>query len=341
MTVRPVPSFAHLRRLTDRNGLFEHARGTEARREGGYCVDDVARALVVVSRESAFSTDPELAGLGEGYLSFLLAAQAEDGRFRNRRALDGRWEDEPTVEDCWGRALWGLGTAASAAHSWTGSSAALQGFSRGARWRSPWVRATAFAALGAVEVLQVVPDHVEARALLTAAVGQIGRPRPSPSWPWPESRLTYANGLLPEVLIAAGAALDLPAVTADGLHLLGWLLAVETRDDHLSVTPVGGRGVGDDGPCFDQQPIEVAALADACVRAYVVTGDPRWAAGLELAVSWFLGANDTGIALYDPASGGGCDGLERAGRNENQGAESTLAALSTLQQGLRLPVLSR
>jgi len=37
-------------------------------------------------------------------------------------------------------------------------------------------------------------------------------------------------------------------------------------------------------------------------------------------------------------SGGGHDGLEAGGRNENQGAESTLAMLSTLQQASRLGV---
>jgi hypothetical protein len=35
-------------------------------------------------------------------------------------------------------------------------------------------------------------------------------------------------------------------------------------------------------------------------------------------------------------SGGGCDGLERYGRNENQGAESTLALVSTLQHARAL-----
>ena len=40
--------------------------------------------------------------------------------------------------------------------------------------------------------------------------------------------------------------------------------------------------------------------------------------------------------MIDPVSGGGHDGLEADGRNENQGAESTLAMLSTLQQASRL-----
>ena len=46
--------------------------------------------------------------------------------------------------------------------------------------------------------------------------------------------------------------------------MLTFLLDTEVRDGHLSVTPVGGRGRGDAGPGFDQQPIEVAAIADAC-----------------------------------------------------------------------------
>jgi hypothetical protein len=337
----PAPSFAHLRRLTDDKGLFEHAQGLVARRDGGYCVDDVARALVVVSREPVPSDGSELQGLGEMYLFFLLAAQAGDGRFRNRLGLDRRWQDHPAVEDCWGRALWGLGAAASGRLAARSRDAALEAFALGARWRSPWRRPMAFAALGAAEVLRVLPDHHDARSLLSAAADRIGRPRASQSWPWPEDRLTYANAVLPEALLAAGAALDDQSLRADGLLLLGWLLDVETRDGHLSVTPVGGRGPSDVAPAFDQQPIEVAALADACARAYAVTGESRWADGLELAVTWFLGANDVGMSLYDPVSGGGCDGLERLGRNENQGAESTLAVLSTLQQGRLLPVPSR
>lgn len=332
----PTPSFAHLGRLTDDTGLFEHAEGVVARRNCGYCVDDVARALVVVCRELGPSGSCELQGPARVYLSFVLAAQAGDGRFHNRLGLDRRWQDRPTVEDCWGRALWGLGAAAAAYPMSRLRDAALDAFTLGARWRSRWRRPMAFAALGAAEVLRVLPDHPDARVLLAASAHRIGRPRASPLWPWPEDRLTYANAVLPEALLAAGAALDDESLRADGLLLLGWLLDVETRGGHLSVTPVGGRGPGDVAPAFDQQPIEVAAIADACARAYSVTGEPRWADGLELAVTWFLGANDAGTPLYDPVSGGGCDGLERRGRNENQGAESTLAVLSTLQHGCRL-----
>jgi hypothetical protein len=116
-----------------------------------------------------------------------------------------------------------------------------------------------------------------------------------------------------------------------GLELLEWLLTRETRDGHLSITPVGGSGPDDEGPGFDQQPIEVAALADACVRAEAVTGDRRWAEGITGAANWFLGDNDNGTPMWDPDTGGAFDGLEEHGANRNQGTESTLALLSTLQ----------
>jgi len=57
---------------------------------------------------------------------------------------------------------------------------------------------------------------------------------------------------------------------------------------------------------------------------------------VEMCVAWFLGDNDTGVALLDQQTGGGCDGLTRTGRNGNQGAESTMAMISVLQQGRRL-----
>ncbi len=326
----------HLHHLTDTGGLYEHAERTTVRRAHGYCVDDVARALVVVMRADAATPADE--DLREQYLSFLLLAQAEDGRFRNRRDADLAWTDEPTVEDCWGRALWGLGTVVSGCSDPRVHAAALAGFDRGATWTSPWSRAAAFAALGAAEVLRVSPGHEAAQRLLRDAVERVGRPVSSSSaWPWPEPRLRYANPVLAEALLAAGAALDEPQAVADGLMLLRWLLDVQTRDGHLSVVPASGRGPADaDEPGFDQQPIEVAALADACARAYDLTGDVQWCAAVELCAAWFFGENDSETALYDEVSGGGCDGLERGGRNENQGAESTLALLSTLQQARRL-----
>ena len=70
-------------------------------------------------------------------------------------------------------------------------------------------------------------------------------------------------------------------------------------------------------------------------RSSTATWDPKWAKGVRLSVEWFLGGNDVGVPLRDEQTGGGCDGLHPLRRNENQGAESTLALISTLQHGRR------
>lgn len=213
-------------------------------------------------------------------------------------------------------------------------------FDRGVGQRSPWRRSMAFAALGAAEILAADPHDDRARLMLLDAVATIGNPVAPAGWPWPEARLTYANAVLPEALLAAGDLLSRPDIVSNGLMLLQWLLHRETVHGHLSPTPVGGADPGDRPPAFDQQPIEIAAMADACARAAAVTGDSSWLNGVELAGRWFDGDNDTGDVMWDPETGGGYDGLTPTGPNLNQGAESTLALISTQQQALRLALAS-
>jgi hypothetical protein len=330
----PAAPFRHLQRLTDHIGLLEHAEGIVPRHEHGYCVDDVARGLVVVCREP--SPPQELVVLGRRYLYFLAQAQAPDGRFRNRLSYDRKWLDQPGTDDCWGRALWGLGTAA--AHGPTAGirEEALSRFSRAAQLSSPWPHAMAFAALGAAEILERWRDDAGALTLLDRASATIGEPPAGTEWPWPARRLTYANAAIAEAVIVAGWKLGRDRMLRNGLRMLEWLLTVQTRDGHLSVVPAGGWSAGEQRPGFDQQPIEVAALADACMRAAAASGDSSWLAGVQMSVGWFLGDNDAGVPLLDERTGGGCDGLSRNSRNRNQGAESTLAMISVLQQGTRL-----
>jgi hypothetical protein len=335
----PMTPFRHLQRLTDDVGLLEHAEGIVPRYEHGYCVDDVARGLVVVCREP--SPASELITLAERYLRFLARAQAPDGKIRNRLSYDRRWHGEPGTEDCWGRALWGLGTAAARGPTAEIRAEALTRFELSARVCSTWPHAMAFAALGAAEVLESRPDHRGALRLLADASAVIGAPPADAAWPWPAPRLSYANAAIAEAVIVAGWKLGRDPTLRAGLRMLAWLLAGDTRDGHLSVVPAGGWSPGEPRPGFDQQPIEVAALADACARAAAVTGDPDWLAGVDMCVAWFLGDNDARIPLLDEQTGGGCDGLRPAGRNGNQGAESTLAMISVMQQGSRLPAVPR
>lgn len=334
-TLEPAPVFDHLLRMTDQNGTFEHACFGEPRTEHGYCTDDMARVLVVASREP--HANDNLHDLAALTLRYLDGALADDGCCHNRMDRTGRWLDEPSVSDWWGRCIWGLGTAAAHSDVPAHRQAATAQFERAVQQRSPWPRAMSYAVLGAAELVSADCAHREARSLLVDYANTVAKPNGNPAWPWPEERLTYANAVLPEAMIAAGTALEDTALCRHGLDLLSWLVAVEINGDHLSPTPVGGRGPGETGPAFDQQPIEVSALAEACARAAAVDPSPLWPACVRMAAAWFTGSNDAGQVMWDQRTGAGFDGLRVDGVNENQGAESTLAVLATLQQAKRFP----
>jgi hypothetical protein len=325
--------------MTNTRGTFEHACVDEPRIEHGFCVDDMARVLVVTTREPNPSGEVNrVAGVA---LRFLSDAQKLGGPCHNRMDKSGRWLDQPTVDDCWGRCVWGLGTAAAHSQSaWVRTSALIQ-FERAVQIRATSPRAMAFAVLGAAELLTVDAEHRAARALLTDYAASLPAPNGDADWPWPEDRLTYANAVLAEAMIAAGVALEEPSLWQRGLDLLEWLLDLETTGEHLSPTPVAGRGPADARPAFDQQPIEVSSIADACARAATIDPGPRWPTGVLAAAAWFQGANDAGALMWVPETGAGYDGLHADGVNRNQGAESTLALLSTLQHAQRVSLLQR
>lgn len=328
----PAPSLDHIVRLTDDVGIAEHALGSVPRRAHGYCSDDNGRALAVVSRDRH---DPRATALAETYLAFLVHAHRGDGVFNLRLSYDRRWTRDPASDDANGRAIFGLGVAVAAGPDplrWTARAL----FEAASMFRSPYPRATAHAAIGAAEVLDAHPGDAPALALLREAARSLPRPLTHADWPWPESRLTYANALIPEALIATGAALNDDALLADGLRLLTWLVDAETLEGRFSFTPTGGRGPGDPRPAFDQQPIEAASFVEACARAFDLTRDRSWIEPIERAVVWFLGENDAGVPLLDLLTSGCADGLEPAGVNRNEGAESTLMLVTALQHAERL-----
>ena len=335
-----APSLAHLERMTDDTGIFEHAIGPVPRRANGWCTDDNGRALAVVCRTQ---DDPAVPRLATRYLAFLEHAHEQDGRFHLRLAFDRRWREDPSSDDANGRALFGLAVAAARGPEplrWM----AADLFTRAAAQRSAHPRATAHAAVAAAEFLAAYPDSRAARDLLVDAARTLA-PFLGPSqaagleragWLWPSPRLTYANALIPEALVAIGAALGEADILARGLRLLSWLADEETVAGRFSFVPTGGRGPGDARPAFDQQPIEASSFAEAFARAFDVTGDPAWLAGLARAAAWIHGDNDGGAPLLDAATGGGFDGLTPDGVNRNEGAESTIAVITTLQQAHRL-----
>ncbi len=337
MTV-PAPSLDHLKRMTDDTSLFEHAIGALPNRALGYCSDDAGRALAVAVR----SDEPGAERLAERYLEFLVQAHEGDGRFRLRLGFDRRWTDDEPSDDACGRALFGIGVAAAAAPWAHVRREARRLFEDAAAFRSYHPRATASAVVGAADLFVADPTCEAAGRMVEDARASLPRARGDGRWAWPQPRLAYANALLPEALIAIGRATGDTASMQEGLGLLRWLIDMEHRAGHLSFTPAGGRGPDDPRPGFDQQPIEAGALADACARAFDETSDGDWLPPLRMCVGWFEGMNDRGVAMLDANTGGSFDGLEARGVNENKGAESAIALITTLQQAHRLaPMMGR
>lgn len=336
--VAPLP-LHHVAAMSDGRGLFEHAKADQPRLEHGYCTDDVARGLTAMVREPEQSDVTRR--LAEVYLRFVEEAVAPDGAVHNRMNVEGRWTDRPDTGDWWGRAIAGLGAVVRFSDNDALRVRALAAFERAAQQRSGFVRSSAFAAVGAAHVLMAMPEHRAARYLVLDCLEVLPQ-QPAPGWGWIEPRLRYANATLAEALIRAGTVLSHSTIRDRGLAALEALCLIETAPEGwLSLTGVDGRRPGQWGVQFDQQPIEANAIAEAALAAWYVTGDDHWGREVERAWAWFLGSNDAGIVMIDPEAGAGFDGLKPEGRNENRGAESTLAALATnqcmriLAEGLR------
>jgi hypothetical protein len=149
------------------------------------------------------------------------------------------------------------------------------------------------------------------------------------NWLWYEEVMSYANALLPHALLLCGQWLDRSDMAEAGLVSLQWLADLQRSPaDHF--VPIGNDGFyrrAGTKARFDQQPIEASTMVSACLEAHRMTGDEAWYQEARRSFEWFLGRNDLGLSLYDPTTGGCCDGLHPDRVNRNQGAESTLAFL--------------
>ncbi|MBL7213739.1 MAG: glycosyl transferase family 1, partial [Desulfobacteraceae bacterium] len=342
----PQPNLDHLKLLTDDVGILQHAEFIVPDRTHGYCTDDNARALIAVLMAQDFiSGDSKLIGLACRYLSFVhYAFNKADGRFRNFMGYDRRWLEEEGTEDCHGRAIWGLGRAAVLSKSDSFTDVALNIFNRAMpvmiHFSSP--RAWAFGLVGIHAYLKRFSGDSEVRRVrstLAQKLFDLYRANATDDWPWIENTVNYANAKIPQALLLSGRWLDKTDMIEAGLNSLEWLVRIQT-DPKGHFSPIGNHGwFSRDGnrARFDQQPLEAQNMIDACIEAYMVTGDRKWIAETQRCFDWFLGRNDMDTPLYDYSTGGCRDGLTADGANQNQGAESTLAWLLSVLNIHSLP----
>jgi glycosyltransferase involved in cell wall biosynthesis len=340
--VLPDIKLDHLVRMTDSIGIFQHATFNVPNFSEGYCTDDNARALILAVLLENLGTVNLLTinDLASRYLGFLRYAwDSSIGRFRNFLTFQRNWKEEVPSEDCHGRALWAIGICIGQSKNEGFVQMSVELFEKAiassASFTSP--RAWAFILLGIHEYLQRFHGDRLVRnwlQILATRLHDLYKVNTDAEWLWFESSLTYCDAQLPHALLVSGHDLNNEEMLKAGIDALKWLVKIQTSmRGHFQ--PVGSDGAYHRGgvkSVFDQQPVEAYSTVSACLEAYRVTKDKAWYDEASKAFQWFLGGNDLGISLYDPVTGGCCDGLHIDRVNRNQGAESTLSFLLSLTE---------
>ena len=331
----PAPSLDHLRRLTDDTGLYQHARFTLPNREHGYCTDDNARAVILMTKYQAQYADRKALKMLDTYLSFILDAKDKRGRIHNFMNFNRTWVEPEPVSDALGRVLWALGAVMATPPAPAYVSIAKECFDGCIEHvQRQFPRGMAYAIIGMCDYLRQFPGASDIkRQLELAADGLVAQYQENsyPDWQWFEDSLTYDNGAMPHALFLAGTTLTKDRYVDTARTTCEFLLAQTLKGEHFSF--IGCNGWFErtqERAYFDQQPIEAASTVMMLGAAYHATDSQEYLTLQRKAFDWFLGSNDMQIPLYDARTQGSYDGLLPGGVNVNQGAESTLSFLISL-----------
>ncbi|MCO6435491.1 MAG: hypothetical protein J5J06_00195 [Phycisphaerae bacterium] len=326
----------HLDRMTDSTGLLQHAIYAVPRRESGYTTDDNSRALRLCTRLWCRRPEDRMLSRVNAYLSLLEYARRPGGGFHNLLSYQRHWLDTDGDGDCQGQAVRALAElvgsnlpddhrtlARELIEAVLPTLAGLRSLRAQAYVILAWGHLFAGGA-GNVASLECV-----ARSAAQRLIDCFHRSQ-RPNWPWFESRMTYANAVLPHALFLAAQCwpkeefLDVAVTSFDFLDR-------ETTNGDI-FWPVGNDGWyphGEEKAPYDQQPVEAGTMADAAFAAFSMLRDETYLDSFCRARDWFHGRNSRGQPLADTRTGSCRDGLQRSGVNRNQGAESTLAYLWT------------
>jgi hypothetical protein len=343
MHVRDRIALDHLDRLTDPTGLIQHAVYSVPRRESGYTTDDNARALRLCTRWWGHQPGEPMMHRLTGYLSFLEYARRPGGGFHNFLSYGRQWLDAEGSGDCQGQAVRALaevlGSQLPDGHRALARELIEAVLPTLADLRS--IRAQAYVILAWGDLWAAGVRDVERLETVAWSAAQrlaeCYRRALRPGWPWFESRLTYANAVLPHALFVAARRWPREAFLEVAEASFAFLDRATTAEGVF--WPVGNGGWyarGEDKALYDQQPVEAATMAEAALTAFGLLGDEKYLAAFRRAHGWFHGRNSLGLPLVDVRRGACCDGLQPSGLNRNEGAESTLAYLWAELQNLEV-----
>ena len=331
--ILPPFSLAHIKRLTDDTGIIQHANFGIPNLKEGYCLDDNARALLMVLMAYRQKKNSLALDLSPIYLSYINYMQNKDGTFKNFLSFSRNFLDEVGSEDSFGRTIWALGylldNAPNDAYYQTGKSVFFNASPNFEKLQS--IRGIANTIVGISYYLMSNPSDdsmtERLRNLSYKLVKQYDGNRTN-DWKWFEPLLAYDNGMLPLALLHSAERLKDSKITEIALEAMNFLTESTLKDGYFSA--IGNEKwykKGGERSVFAQQPVDALAMVLMYHQAFHLTKDKEYLTKLFSCFMWFLGENDLRMNLFDFETKGCCDGFESYGVNRNQGAESSLAYL--------------
>jgi glycosyltransferase involved in cell wall biosynthesis len=329
----PPFSLDHIKRLTDDTGIIQHAKFGIPNLKEGYCLDDNARALLMVLMAYRQTKDKLALNLAPIYLSYIHYMQNKDGTFRNFLSFNRNFLDETGSEDSFGRTIWALGyllsNAPNDAYYQTGKLVFFDASPNFEKLQS--IRSIANTMVGICYYLKTNPTDDSMTERLRNLTGKLIKhyeENSSSAWKWFEPLLAYDNGILPLALLHAAEILNDDTITGVALESMDFLTGITLKDGYLSV--IGNENWYEkegQRSMFAQQPVDALAMILMYHQAFHLTKNKGYLTKLFSCFMWFLGENDLRMSLFDFETKGCCDGFESYGVNRNQGAESSLAYL--------------
>lgn len=327
--------------MTDSTGVLQHAKNSFPDYSEGYCTDDNARALILVLLASQLNArDVWLDMLKSRTISFLnYSLNRTTSHFRNFLGYNREWLDEKGSQDSHGRAVWALGCCINKSDNSDLQNIANRLFHIALKPVTEFShpRSLSFILLGLTEYLKKFPGDLICKSIeleLSKRIFTMFQNCNSSDWPWCEDIITYDNARIIQGLLACGNRLKRADFIDTALKSLRWLVRIQTAENGC-FRAIGSNGFfkrGSPIAKFDQQPIEATAMISSCIEAFKITSDNAWVESARTIFSWFLGANDLCLAVYDETSGGCRDALHADRLNRNQGAESTISFLTSLTE---------
>ncbi|PIR96178.1 MAG: hypothetical protein COT92_02595 [Candidatus Doudnabacteria bacterium CG10_big_fil_rev_8_21_14_0_10_42_18] len=333
----PKIRIGHLKRLTNKFGVFQFADLFFPNPSYGYTLDDNARALVAATKHFAMTKNKTGLKLANIYLNFIKKSQIKNGSFVNYFHADystNHNENEKcSLEDSNARTLYALyatlnenGLPKKIYHK-------IQSILKHAKplqQNFRFLRAKAFYVKGLYNFYKIKKQKLtydqinkNCRQLLLSY-----QKHKRSNWHWFEPILTYSNSMLSEAMLYG--YLVTKNIKYFKIAKLTLEFLVKESFNKNRCVPIGQNGWykrGGQKTKFDQQPEEVAALVQTLIKMYQITQEKKYFILAHKTFSWFLGNNTLSQFVYDPSTQGCFDGFGQKSLNFNQGAESTISYL--------------